>query len=108
MGELDKIRRERNRMHAKRTRDRKRMFLDDMEATIKQLEAENDKLRNHVKLIHHGSSNKFRCVSEDSSHLMNSSDSNTAPSSISSICTSSNDRKRSNENKNPADSGKVN
>merc|ERR1712060_811097 len=107
MGELDKIRRERNRMHAKRTRDRKRMFLDEMEATIKQLETENDKLRNHVKLIHHGA-NKFRCVSEDSSHLMNSSDSNTAPSSISSICTSSNDRKRSNENKNPADSGKVN
>merc|ERR1719491_981808 len=107
VAELDKIRRERNRMHAKRTRDRKRMFLDDMETTIKQLEAENDKLRNHVKLTH-GSSNKFRCVSEDSSHLMNSSDSNTASSSISSICTSSNDKKRSIENKNPADSGKVN
>ena len=46
--ELDKIRRERNRMHAKRTRDRKRIFMEEMEELIKQLEEENELLRAHL------------------------------------------------------------
>jgi hypothetical protein len=46
--ELDRIRRERNRMHAKRTRDRKRIFMDKMEDICKKLEAENGLLRNHL------------------------------------------------------------
>jgi len=46
--ELDKIRRERNRMHAKRTRDRKRIFMEEMESMIEQLEAENQKLNDHI------------------------------------------------------------
>jgi len=46
--ELDKIRRERNRMHAKRTRDRKRIFMEEMEDMIKELEGENAILRNHM------------------------------------------------------------
>ena len=46
--ELDKIRRERNRMHAKRTRDRKRIFMEEMEAIIKKLEEENELLRGHL------------------------------------------------------------
>jgi len=46
--ELDKIRRERNRMHAKRTRDRKRIFMEEMEGIIKKLEEENEVLRDHL------------------------------------------------------------
>lgn len=46
--ELDKIRRERNRMHAKRTRDRKRIFMEEMEGIIKKLEQENELLRDHL------------------------------------------------------------
>jgi hypothetical protein len=46
--ELDRIRKERNRMHAKRTRDRKRIFMEEMEKIISQLEAENDILEQHL------------------------------------------------------------
>eukprot|EP00554_Chaetoceros_debilis_P015970 CAMPEP_0194125652 /NCGR_PEP_ID=MMETSP0150-20130528/59577_1 /TAXON_ID=122233 /ORGANISM="Chaetoceros debilis, Strain MM31A-1" /LENGTH=487 /DNA_ID=CAMNT_0038819469 /DNA_START=870 /DNA_END=2330 /DNA_ORIENTATION=+ len=49
--ELDKIRRERNRMHAKRTRDRKRIFMEAMEAMIKQLAKENMLLQCHLERI---------------------------------------------------------
>lgn len=46
--ELDQIRRERNRMHAKRTRDRKRLFMDEMADMCKQLEGENALLQRHL------------------------------------------------------------
>ncbi len=49
--ELDQIRRERNRMHAKRTRDRKRIFMEEMEVMIKQLEDENALLQTHINKI---------------------------------------------------------
>ncbi len=49
--ELDKIRKERNRMHAKRTRDRKRIFMEEMQKIIKQLEAENVVLEQHLAEI---------------------------------------------------------
>mmetsp|Transcript_14700 Transcript_14700/g.40636 ORF Transcript_14700/g.40636 Transcript_14700/m.40636 type:complete len:306 (-) Transcript_14700:367-1284(-) len=49
--ELDQIRRERNRMHAKRTRDRKRLFMEEMSEICRQLEEENDVLRAHLKSI---------------------------------------------------------
>jgi len=49
--ELDQIRRERNRMHAKRTRDRKRIFMEEMEVMIKQLESENALLLEHATKI---------------------------------------------------------
>jgi hypothetical protein len=49
--ELDKIRKERNRMHAKRTRDRKRKQVEEMEKIIKQLEAENKLLEQHLSEI---------------------------------------------------------
>ncbi|KAL7575964.1 hypothetical protein ACA910_000754 [Epithemia clementina (nom. ined.)] len=49
--ELDQIRRERNRMHAKRTRDRKRLFMEEMGEICRQLEEENDLLRTHLKSI---------------------------------------------------------
>ena len=45
--ELDQIRRERNRMHAKRTRDRKRLFMEEMEGIIKKLQKENMLLKRH-------------------------------------------------------------
>jgi len=45
--ELDEIRRERNRMHAKRTRDRKRIFMEEMEVMCKTLEEENNLLQSH-------------------------------------------------------------
>jgi len=49
--ELDKIRRERNRMHAKRTRDRKRLFMEEMSDMCKKLEEENLLLRNHLRRL---------------------------------------------------------
>ena len=49
--ELDQIRRERNRMHAKRTRDRKRMFITELEELIKSLEEENQVLENHFNVM---------------------------------------------------------
>ena len=55
--ELDKIRKERNRMHAKRTRDRKRIFMEEMEKIIKQLEGENELLERHLSDITSNSNN---------------------------------------------------
>jgi hypothetical protein len=49
--ELEQIRRERNRMHAKRTRDRKRLFMGSMMEVCKALEEENDVLRAHLRTI---------------------------------------------------------
>ena len=49
--ELDRIRRERNRMHAKRTRDRKRIFVEEMEKIIKQLKCDNSLLEKHLDTI---------------------------------------------------------
>lgn len=49
--ELDQIRRERNRMHAKRTRDRKRIFMEEMEVMIKQLEDDNMLLQRHMNKL---------------------------------------------------------
>lgn len=49
--ELDQIRRERNRMHAKRTRDRKRIFMEEMEVMIKQLEDDNLLLQRHINKL---------------------------------------------------------
>lgn len=46
--ELDQIRRERNRMHAKRTRDRKRLFMEEMAEMCKILEGENCILQQHL------------------------------------------------------------
>jgi hypothetical protein len=46
--ELDQIRRERNRMHAKRTRDRKRLFMEEMGEMCKRLEDENVILQSHL------------------------------------------------------------
>lgn len=46
--ELDRIRRERNRMHAKRTRDRKRVFMEEMEEIIKKISSENELLQEHL------------------------------------------------------------
>jgi len=48
VAELDKIRRERNRMHAKRTRDRKRILMEEMQGIIKKLEEENQKLKQYA------------------------------------------------------------
>jgi len=52
--ELDKIRKERNRMHAKRTRDRKKRFMDEMEKIIKKLESENEVLYNRTQVVNGG------------------------------------------------------
>lgn len=49
--ELDMIRRERNRMHAKRTRDRKRLFTEQMAEICRQLEDENDALVDYLSKI---------------------------------------------------------
>ena len=49
--ELDRIRRERNRMHAKRTRDRKRLFTEQMSVICRQLQEENQLLISHLKKV---------------------------------------------------------
>jgi hypothetical protein len=46
--ELDQIRRERNRMHAKRTRDRKRLFMEEMAEMCTKLGEENKLLHSHL------------------------------------------------------------
>ncbi len=46
--ERETIRRERNRIHAKKTRDKKKIFLEASEATIATLEAEIASLRNYL------------------------------------------------------------
>lgn len=46
--ERDRIRRERNRMHAKKTRDRKKFFLETSEKIISEMEKEARKLREYL------------------------------------------------------------
>eukprot|EP00535_Pseudo-nitzschia_heimii_P001687 CAMPEP_0197187598 /NCGR_PEP_ID=MMETSP1423-20130617/16165_1 /TAXON_ID=476441 /ORGANISM="Pseudo-nitzschia heimii, Strain UNC1101" /LENGTH=338 /DNA_ID=CAMNT_0042639225 /DNA_START=212 /DNA_END=1228 /DNA_ORIENTATION=+ len=55
--ELDQIRRERNRMHAKRTRDRKRLFMEEMAEMCKVLEGENLILQQHLNELNGVNSN---------------------------------------------------
>jgi len=43
--ELEELRRERNRMHAKMTRDRKKLFISSVEKTIADLEEHNKRMR---------------------------------------------------------------
>jgi len=43
--ELESLRRERNRMHAKMTRDRKKLYISSVEKTITELETENKQMR---------------------------------------------------------------
>lgn len=54
--ELDQIRRERNRMHAKRTRDRKRIFMEEMAAMCKVLKEENLILQDHLNELNKSNS----------------------------------------------------
>jgi Basic region leucine zipper len=49
--ELDKIRRERNRMHAKRTRDRKRLFTERLADMSRLLQDENAILKEYLLRI---------------------------------------------------------
>lgn len=46
--ELDHLRRERNRMHAKLTRSRKKMFMSEIKQTIDSLELANSEMREQV------------------------------------------------------------
>lgn len=61
--ELDQIRRERNRMHAKRTRDRKRLFMEEMAEMCKKLEEENLILQRHLDGLNGFSSTPSRATS---------------------------------------------
>eukprot|EP00968_Pinguiococcus_pyrenoidosus_P010182 scaffold803_cov310-Pinguiococcus_pyrenoidosus.AAC.95 len=47
--ERDRVRRERNRMHAKRTRDRKKIFLEESENLILKMEGENQQMRRYLR-----------------------------------------------------------
>mmetsp|Transcript_63577 Transcript_63577/g.94349 ORF Transcript_63577/g.94349 Transcript_63577/m.94349 type:complete len:327 (+) Transcript_63577:115-1095(+) len=57
--ELEDLRRERNRMHAKMTRDRKKVFISSVEKAIAKLEGENQRLRDLLlkQAKHHLGSN---------------------------------------------------
>ena len=48
--ERERVRRERNRMHAKRTRDRKKMFLEESEQLIKRMKSDNGSMRKFLDL----------------------------------------------------------
>jgi hypothetical protein len=48
----ERIRRERNRIHAKRTRDRRKKFMEDSEKVLNSLTEENDDLRRVLDLIY--------------------------------------------------------
>lgn len=50
--ELEQIRRERNRMHAKRTRVRKKAQLEDIQDSIATLEKQNQELMQRISRIH--------------------------------------------------------
>ena len=60
--ELDQIRRERNRMHAKRTRDRKRLFMEEMAEMCKVLEGENRILQQHLDELNGVKSSKSATI----------------------------------------------
>lgn len=79
--ELDKIRRERNRMHAKRTRDRKRIFMEEMEVMIRQLEEENALLQDHVDKIN-GNMGTSQAVSPDFDPMPTPTDAAPCPASL--------------------------
>jgi len=66
--ELDKIRRERNRMHAKRTRDRKRVYMEEMEALIVRLQEENQLLEQHY-LKHSGGGIQDSPICNEVTHI---------------------------------------
>jgi hypothetical protein len=80
--ELDKIRRERNRMHAKRTRDRKRLFIENLGAICSQLEEENVCLQNHLAKI--DPDYKFDAAKRSTSLTYHSSSSQCSTPSLSS------------------------
>ena len=42
---MQKLRKERNRMHAKMTRDRKKLFVASIEEAISRLASDNEKMR---------------------------------------------------------------
>lgn len=72
--ELDKIRRERNRMHAKRTRDRKRLFMEEMADLCGKLEDENKLLHSHLAGL-----NGLAPQSSESSPLLSAESSTRGP-----------------------------
>ena len=80
--ELDQIRRERNRMHAKRTRDRKRLFMEEMAEMCKQLEDENEILQDHLDGLN-GRTKKPRETSTIISPSLSSAQPEVAPSVLS-------------------------
>jgi hypothetical protein len=66
--ELDQIRRERNRMHAKRTRDRKRLFMEEMAEMCKRLEDENIILQSHLDNLNGFSSSAAAVVAPNNNN----------------------------------------
>jgi Basic region leucine zipper len=83
--ELDQIRRERNRMHAKRTRDRKRMFMEELGEICRKLEEENEILRVHLRKIDPDYIDVDRVVAHDDDDLSSvddPSDDREAPSAV--------------------------
>jgi len=50
--QLDCLKRERNRMHAKMTRDRKKNFIAIIEKDIKDLELKNQEMRNFLSMVY--------------------------------------------------------
>lgn len=70
--ELEELRRERNRMHAKMTRDRKKLFISSVEKTISDLEENNKRMRSILakQAMRHSS-----CVTPDLAPVVGNLDS---------------------------------
>lgn len=48
---MHNFRKERNRMHAKQTRDRKKLFMSKVQQTIAALERQNTYMKNRIKAL---------------------------------------------------------
>lgn len=87
--ELESLRRERNRMHAKMTRDRKKLFISSVEKTIAELEQNNKRMRDILAkqaVQHSGVIVPTKSVTPEPSPLLTSSDVSTT--SVPPLCSS--------------------
>lgn len=100
--ELDQIRRERNRMHAKRTRDRKRLFMEEMAEMCKRLQDENELLQDHLDGLNGRPSKRKEATGSIVSPTLSSSNPEQAPSELTMPPRSGDaDRDRASEKKAP-------
>jgi len=83
--QLESLRRERNRMHAKMTRDRKKSFIAAIEKTIEELESSNKRMRSVLADVIHSQKPSMRMdvfVSSESDKIENQERKNNQPHGV--------------------------